>query len=509
MIIKKLRDLLDRREASAPELANAYIDMIDARDGALHAYLHVNRDGVAKASAGAQARIDAGEQTLFTGIPLALDDNLCTEDMPATCGSRMLDGFRPLYDASAVAKLRAQDAVFLGKLNTDEFSMGAATMNSYYGRTANPYERSYVSGVASGGAASAVAAGLCAAAIGVDAGGSVCLPAAFCGVTGLRPTFGYVSRSGVAAYASCFDQAGPVATDADDCAALLAAVSGYCPKDMTTAPLKGVESQTDTARYASNFDVKGLKIGLIRELLDGAADARVARAVRKAAEWFERAGAVVTETSIPALRDGVTAFYLIACAEASANLARIDGVRYGRRAEGAGNYFDIISKSRGEGLGLEAKRQILFGTGLLSKAFYDKYYRRAVLAANIIRAQYASALQSADMLLSPAVLTPPYKADQASSPFYLPDICQVGPSLAGLPAAVTPCGYIDPVDPHKDGSGAAPRLQNGAPAAALPIAFMLTGKRFGDFSVLGAVRAYEMDFDRRQPAVCDGRKGWI
>ena len=549
LLIHKLRKMLDAREISVRELVDAYMDRIDKLDrihkndrtvsgGGLNAYVYVNSDGITGAIDAAQARIDAGDQKLLTGIPIALSDNLCTEDMPTTCASRMLEDFRPPCDATVVSRLRAQHAIFLGKLNIDEFSMGASTLNSFYGRTKNPYDYLRVSGGASGGAAAAVAAGLCAAAFGFGAGGSISGPAAFCGVTGFRPSYGAVSRHGCAAYASCYDQAAPIATGAADCATLLEAVAGYCPHDIMTSIYDNGDASQARARgevagnaahgglryighgYMSHsghddIDLKGVKLGLIRELLGDEIDPQVREKVNGAAKWYEQAGAEIHEVSIPMLRYGAAAFHLIASAEASTNLARLDGVRYGRRAATNSDYFNMVSKSRGEGFGWEVKRRILFGTCVLSHEYYDKYYKQAVSIANGIRAQYDDALRNIDALLSPAAPGCAYPAndvpDTSNAPnasntsnasnasnapndVNMDDVCSVGPSLAGLPSISTPCGYV---------SSPAP-----APRVVLPVGLMITGKRMGDAFTLGLAQAYEQEFTRIAPPIADGWKGF-
>ena len=509
-MIKKLRALLDNREISASELTQAYIDRIDKYDGGgvggLNAYIYVDREGAAKAAAAAQARIDAGEQGLLTGIPFAVNDNICTKDMPTTCASRILDGFYPPYDATVVERLRAAGAILLGKLNMDEFAMGTAALDSYYGRVKNPYDPSRVSGGASGGAAAAVAAGLCTVAVGAGGAGAIGFPAALCGVMGFRPTYGLVSRHGCVAYTSLYDQAGPLAICADDCALLLDAVSGYCPYDMATfgavmddrslagavtgaGARVGAGAGTATQGFS---DLRGVKLGLIRELFSGEADPQVCETVYEAVKWFERAGAEIVEVSIPMLPYGAAAYCAIACAEASANLARFDGVRYGRRASGADDYYDIVSASRGEGFGREVKRQILFGVCVLSQEYYDKYYRKAVSVADSIRDRYNEVLLGVDTLISPAAQEPAYNAgNPESTSWNNVDICAIGPALAGLPSVSTPCGYIS--------------LPNSGRA---PVGLAITGRRFDDKFTLGLAGAYEREFSRRAPPVAEGWKGY-
>ena len=437
------------------------------------------------AIARAQAAIDAGCQKPLTGIPIGVSDNICTRDMPTTCGSRMLDGYRPPYDAAIVEKMLAQDAVILGKLNLDEFSMGCTTESSYSGRTLNPYDGSRSPGGACGGAAAAVASGLCAASVGVDSDGSVRLPAAFCGVTGFRPTYGLVSRYGCVAYASSFDQSGPLAASAADCAYLLNVISGQCDRDVTT-----LMSKKAKITRPKQTGIKGLRIGLIRELLGDHTSPEIRDAVYAAAKWYEDAGAIVSEVGIPMLKYGVSTINIIACAEASSNLARFDGVRYGHRAAGASDYYDMVAKSRGEGLGIEVKRRILFGTHVLSGENMKKYYLRAIAVANDIKKQYFDVLAECDALISPAALRLPPVLGTPQLPV-LPDICQVGAALAGLPCVTTPCGYAE--------SGNDP----------LPIGFMITCNRFADYLALSLAEAFESGFVRRAPSMAGDWKGFI
>ncbi|MDR3263025.1 MAG: Asp-tRNA(Asn)/Glu-tRNA(Gln) amidotransferase subunit GatA [Clostridiales bacterium] len=474
MKISILRKKLDDKEISAVELTRLYLDRISAADKLTDAYLYVNYDGAIKAAQSAQTIIDAKQSRPFTGIPIALKDNLCTFDMPTTCSSKMLDGFVPPYDATVVAKLRGQGAVFLGKLNMDEFAMGASTKTSYYKKTKNPYDLTRVPGGSSGGSAAAVSVGLCAAALGSDTGGSIRQPASFCGITGHRPTYGFVSRSGCIAFASSLDQIGPLADTADDCAALLTATAGRDIYDQTTA-----DKTFDLKK--SDKGIKGKRFGLIKELMGKEVDKDVSAAVKKAAEWFINAGAVVEEVSLPMLTHAVPIYYLISSAEAASNLAKFDGVRYGFRPEKTLNFFDMISKSRDEGFGWEVKRRIMLGSYALCSGYYDDYYKRAIKLCGIIKSQYAEAFKKYDALLSPVAPTTAYPFDKLPddpAQMYLADICTVSAALAGLPSLSTPCGY------DKDG---------------MPIGLMITGKRFDDAAVLSAAGAYEKEFVRKPP----------
>ncbi|MDR3293561.1 MAG: Asp-tRNA(Asn)/Glu-tRNA(Gln) amidotransferase subunit GatA [Clostridiales bacterium] len=481
MDILTLRKKLDKKELSATELTKSYLDRISALDGEIGAYLYVDFDGAMRSAESAQKRIDKGESALLTGIPVALKDNLSAVGMPVTCASKMLEGYVPPYDATVVAKLRGEGAVFLGKLNMDEFAMGASTVTSHYKKTKNPYDLSRVPGGSSGGSAAAVVAGLCVAALGTDTGGSIRQPASFCGVTGHRPTYGMVSRYGCIAFASSLDQIGPLATGARDCAAMLETISGQDGYDQTSAP-----TEFRTADIAKQGSVKGKRFGLIKELMGKEVDSEVAAAIKAAANFYEKAGAVVEEVSLPMLTHAVPIYYLISSAEASSNLAKFDGVRYGYRPENASNFFDMISKSRAEGFGWEVKRRIMLGSYALCSGYYDDYYKKAVKLCGIVKAEYASAFSRFDALLSPVSPTTAFRFDKFPddpAQMYLADICTVSAALAGLPSISTPCGY--------DREG-------------LPIGLMITGKRFDDAAVLSVADAFEQGFTRRAAKITEG-----
>ncbi|GHV04966.1 glutamyl-tRNA(Gln) amidotransferase subunit A [Clostridia bacterium] len=463
MTILEARNALDTHKISVKELTDGYLAAIKSLDGDIHAYLHINEPEAEKA----QKRIDAGDAELLTGIPIALKDNLCTADMPTTCASHMLQGYTPPYDATVVKRLRAADAILLGKLNMDEFAMGSTTNTSYFGATRNPYDTTRVPGGSSGGSAAAVAAGLCAAALGSDTGGSIRQPAAFCGVTGHRPTYGLVPRYGCVAFASSLDQVGPLGQNAADCAAVLDTISGACEYDQTSTTAPKIAASANIG-----MSLKGVKLGVIEEIHNPSID--------EAVRWYREAGAVVETVSLPMLKHAIPAYYLISSAEASANLSRFDGVRYGNRAA-AVNYEEIITKSRGQGFGKEVKRRILVGSYALCSGYFDAYYLRAIQLANVVREQYNAAFESYDALLSPTTPGTAFKADAPPADpawMYLADICTVSAPLAGLPSLSTPCGYDE----------------NG-----LPHGLMITGKRWADAQILGLADAFERDFTRRLP----------
>ena len=473
--IKALRRALDRREISAAELTESCLRRVSALDGAVGACLYVDPDRALAQARIAQARIDRGEAQPLTGIPIGLKDNLCTSDMPTTCASKMLEGYVPPYDATVVARLRAQGAVFIAKLNMDEFAMGSTTRNSAYRTTQNPYDLTKVPGGSSGGSAAAVSAGFCPGALGSDTGGSIRQPASFCGVTGLRPTYGMVPRYGVVAFASSLDQVGPIAGSAGDCAAILDVIGGFDPHDMT--------SSREISGRAGVRDCTGLRVGLVEELLGPEIDGEVKAAVLAAGRWFETHGAAVEPVSLPALKYGVPAYYLLSSAEASANLSRFDGVRYGHRAARFSDYGELVEKSRMEGFGREVKRRILLGTYALCSGYYDAYYKKAAHLAALVRREYQDAFARFDLLLSPVSPTAAFPAgfaDDDPARLYVADLCTVSAALAGLPALSTPCGYTK---------------------SGLPIGLMLTGNYFDDYFLLSAAGLYEREFARMEPGV--------
>jgi aspartyl-tRNA(Asn)/glutamyl-tRNA(Gln) amidotransferase subunit A len=453
---------------SAVELTKQYLLQIEKTDDQIGAFLHVNENALAAAQK-AQERIDAGESLPLTGIPVGLKDNLCTVDMPTTCASKMLEGFSSPYDATVVAKLRSQGAVFLGKLNMDEFAMGSTTVTSHYKKTKNPHGVNRVPGGSSGGSAAAVAALMCPAALGSDTGGSIRQPASFCGVTGLRPTYGMVSRYGCVAFASSLDQVGPIGASAEDCAMVLEAVAGTDANDQTSMRCPGFRS----ADAMPPESLKGFRLGIIEELMGESVEPQTREAVSRAASWYEKEGALVEAVSMPMLKYAVPAYYLISSAEASANLARFDGVRYGHRAQCPSSYDELVSKSRAEGFGWEVKRRILLGSYALCSGYYDDYYKKAARLAVELKYAYAEVFKRFDALLSPASPMPAFAFDEVPTDpaaLYLADICTASAPLAGLPSIATPCG---------------------ATSEGLPIGLMITGPRWGDALVLSLAGSFE------------------
>ena len=408
----------------------------------------------------------------LAGVPMAYKDNICTRDRRTTCASKILGDFKPPYDATAVERLTAAGAVSLGKLNMDEFAMGSTSETSFYGPVKNPWDPTRVSGGSSGGAAAAVAAGEVWYAIGSDTGGSIRQPAAYCGVTGMKPTYGTVSRYGLIAYASSLDQMGPIARSAADCAAVLDLIQGKDPRDGTSldAPAGGLLSSL-------TGDLNGKKIGLPVDCFGEGLDPEVRAAVLAAAEVLKARGAEVEEFALPVMEYVVPTYYIIACAEASSNLSRFDGVKYGWRAEGYEDLGELYAKTRTQGFGTEVKRRILLGTFVLSSGYYDAYYKKALQTKAVIKAAFDDAFTKYDLLLTPvAPTTAPKLGESLSDPLkmYLSDIYTVSVNLAGLPGLSMPCGFD----------------QKG-----LPIGAQLIGPALGDAAVLNAAYGYQLDTD--------------
>jgi aspartyl-tRNA(Asn)/glutamyl-tRNA(Gln) amidotransferase subunit A len=426
-------------EWSARQLVDEHLAAVEAGDGDVHAFLHVDAEGARAAAEAVDAKVAAGEDPgPLAGVPVALKDNMCTRGVPTTCASKILEGWVPPYDGTAVERLRAAGAVIVGKTNLDEFAMGSSTENSAFGPTRNPLDHSRVPGGSSGGSAAAVAAGFTPLAFGSDTGGSIRQPAALCGVVGLKPTYGRVSRYGLIAFASSLDQIGPFSRTVADAALALQVVGGHDPMDATSTP----EAQPD---YLAHLDdgVEGLRVGLVTEMLqmEGVAP-EVAAQVRSAAEALEKAGAVVAEVSVPAVIYGLSAYYLIAPAEASSNLARFDGVRYGLRVE-APTTHEMMVATRTEGFGAEVKRRIMLGTYALSAGYYDAFYGQAQRVRTLIARDFAAAYADVDVLLSPTSPTTAFPLGAKTADpltMYLNDVCTIPSNLSGDPAISVPFG---------------------------------------------------------------------
>jgi aspartyl-tRNA(Asn)/glutamyl-tRNA(Gln) amidotransferase subunit A len=479
LTIHAAHDKLARKELSSVELTTAVLDRIDQLNPALHAFLHLAREAALEQARAADARRAQGEDTPLLGVPLAIKDVICVRGMPATAGSKILQGFVPPYDATAIARLRALGAVFLGKTNTDEFAMGSSTENSAYGVTHNPWALDRVPGGSSGGSAAAVAADLCLGAFGTDTGGSIRQPASLCSVVGIKPSYGRVSRYGLIAFASSLDQMGPLAKDVHDVAILLRATAGYDLLDSTSMPIE----VPDYSAYLQS-DLKGVRVGVPREYFIEGMQPEVERAVRQAIETMKLLGAEIREVSLPHTDFGLPVYDLIAPAEASANLARFDGVRYGLRVDG-GDIMSTYKATRGQGFGPEVKRRIMIGTYALSTGYYDAYYLKAQKVRTLIKSDYDRAFQEVDVLACPASPTTAFKiGEKVNDPLqmYLSDVFTLNQNLAGICGISLPCGF--------DGQG-------------LPIGLQLNGPAFGEEKIIHAAYAYEQatEWHRQKPAI--------
>jgi aspartyl-tRNA(Asn)/glutamyl-tRNA(Gln) amidotransferase subunit A len=460
------RQLLDSRQIGAAELASAYLDRIDRLDGELGAYLHVMRDVALAQAEEADRRIARGEVQPMTGIPVALKDVLCTVDAPTTAASRILEGFRPPYDATVVRRLREQGAVFLGKANTDEFAMGSSNENSAFKPVRNPWHLDRVPGGSSGGPAAAVAARLAAVSLGSDTGGSIRQPAGFCGVVGLKPTYGRVSRFGLLAFASSLDQIGPFARTVDDAALTLQAVAGHDPMDSTSSP----EPLADY-RAALTGDISGMKIGVARQYTVDGMEPGVAAAVEAAIARLESLSAKIIPVDLPHTEYALPTYYITAPAEASANLARYDGVKYGLAVE-APTLRETYERTRGEGFGPEVKRRIMLGTHALSSGYYDAYYVKAQKVRTLIKRDFDEAWASVDAIVAPTSPTVAFPLGARSDdPYqmYLADVFTIPANMAGIPGVAIPCGFSD----------------------GLPVSLQILGPPFAEATILRIADAYE------------------
>ena len=431
--------MLAAGEISSKELTQHYLDRISAHNGGINAMITVDEAGAMAAAEAADQRQAQGSAGPLNGIPLIHKDIFCTEGLRTSCGSKMLDNFVAPYNATVVEKLNDAGLVTLGKANMDEFAMGSSNENSFYGPVKNPWDMSCVPGGSSGGSAAVIAAGLAPVATGTDTGGSIRQPAAYCGITGIKPTYGRVSRYGMIAFASSLDQGGPLARSAEDCAWLLEAMSGFDEKDSTSAE-RSVERFTDSLNDA----IDGLRIGVPKEYFGEGLDSGVAESVQVAIAELEKLGAVVSEISLPKQSLGIPAYYIVAPAECSSNLSRFDGVRFGYRCEDPKDLEDLYKRSRGEGFGAEVKRRILVGTYALSAGYYDAYYLKAQKIRHLISDEFQEAFKSVDVIAGPTTPTTAFSlGDKADDPvaMYLNDIYTITANLAGLPGISLPCGF--------------------------------------------------------------------
>jgi aspartyl-tRNA(Asn)/glutamyl-tRNA(Gln) amidotransferase subunit A len=498
---------LEARRVSSEELTRAYLERIEKHDGAVKAFLLVNPDAALARAREIDARRAAGQGVgRLAGLPVAIKDVICTEGVKTTCASRILEHFVPPYDATVVKKLKVADAVLIGKTNMDEFAMGGSTENSAYFKTTNPWDTSRVPGGSSGGAAACLAAGMAPLSIGTDTGGSIRQPAAFCGVTGLKPTYGRVSRYGLVAFASSLDQIGPLGHSAEDCALLLEVLAGHDPLDSTSANLP-------TPRYSESMKqpLAGLKLGLAREYFAAGLDSEIEASVRDAVKVYQSLGATIHDVSMPNTKYGIATYYIIAPSEASSNLARYDGVHYGYRTdekamleslaaeqkqlEGAKDpkrltdldtpLIRLYRQTRAEGFGPEVKRRIMLGTYTLSAGYYDAYYLKALKVRRLIRGDYDKAFEQVDFVVGPTTPSPAFKIGEKSGDplaMYLEDLYTVTANLAGICGISVPCGFTK---------------------SGLPIGLQMQGRPFDEERLLQAAAMYQRatDWHTRRPGL--------
>lgn len=441
LTIHELQALLARREASAVELTTAVLDRIAAVDGKVNAYITVARQQALQQAAAADGLLREGTGGPLCGIPFSIKDVLCIKGMRTTCGSRMLESFVPPYDATVIEKLRQEGAILVGKVAMDEFAMGSSSENCAFGPPRNPWHLDHICGGSSGGSAASVAADECIASLGTDTGGSIRQPASHCGVVGVKPTYGRVSRFGLVAFASSLDQAGPFTKDVTDAALVMNAICGYDPRDSTS-----VKRPVPDYRGALAEGLRGLTIGVPTEYFGEGMDPAVERVVRNGLEQLRAAGAETIEVSLPHTEYCVAVYYLIAPAEASSNLARYDGVRYGFRAEGSASMREMFRRTRSRGFGSEVKRRILIGTYALSSGYYDAYYKKASQVRTLITEDFSRAFQKCDVLVSPVTPGPAWRlGEKVDDPLsmYLSDILTISANLAGIPGMSVPCGFSD------------------------------------------------------------------
>ena len=466
LTLTEARQKLDNRDISAVELANAYLDRIAEADGVIGAYLHVMDDVALGQAAAADAAIAAGQAGTLTGIPVALKDVLCTTDAPTTAASRILEGFVPPYDATVVRRLRDAGAVFLGKANTDEFAMGSSNENSAYKVVRNPWNTDRVPGGSSGGPAAAVAGELALFSLGSDTGGSIRQPAGFCGVVGVKPTYGRVSRLGLLAFASSLDQIGPFTRSVEDAAITLQAIAGHDPQDSTSSPVS-----VPDFRAALTGDVRGMKLGVAKQYNVDGMEPGVSAAVDAAIARLAELGAEIVEVDLPHTEYALPTYYITAPAEASANLSRYDGVKYGLAVE-APTLAETYARTRGEGFGPEVKRRIMLGTYALSSGYYDAYYVKAQKVRTLIKQDFDRAWEQVDAIVAPTSPTVAFPLGaRTDDPYqmYLADVFTIPANMAGIPGVALPCGFSD----------------------GLPVSLQVLGPAFAEDTILRVAHAYE------------------
>lgn len=479
LTIHELHDLLKKKEITSREATEAFYRRVKEVDGKIQAYLILTEEEAFREADQVDRKISKGETIGdLAGVPIGIKDILCTKGIPTTCGSKILEGYIPFYDGTVVKKLKEHHAVILGKLNMDEFAMGSSTENSGFQITHNPWDLERIPGGSSGGSAAAVAADECMAALGTDTGGSIRQPASCCGVVGLKPTYGRVSRYGLVAFASSLDQIGPITKDVEDCAIMMNAISGYDPYDSTS-----VHREVPDYKQSLIKDVKGIRIGIPKEYFVAGMDPDVEKTVNAAIDHFKKSGANVQSVSLPHTEYAVAIYYIIATAEASSNLARYDGVKYGFRSKGYSDLLEMYSQTRAGGFGKEVKRRIILGTYVLSAGYYDAYYRKASQVRTLMKNDFEEAFQKVDVIIAPTAPTPAFRiGEKTEDPLqmYLSDIHTIPVNLAGIPAITIPCGF------SRD---------------TLPIGLQIMGKHFDEGKLLRVAYAFEQstDFHLRKP----------
>ena len=472
MTIARLHAMLKRGEVSSREITESVIGRIEKVEPKVKAFISRTFDMALDMADEADKRIKSGDFSALCGIPLAIKDVLCTEGVKTTCGSKILGNFIPPYDATVIARLKKENAVFVGKANMDEFAMGSSTENSFIGPSYNPWDLERVAGGSSGGSAAATAADECIGALGTDTGGSIRLPASYCGVPGLKPTYGRVSRYGLVAYGSSLDQIGPFAKTVEDIAYILQAIAGYDPRDSTSV-------NTPVPDYTQSLkkDIKGLRIGLPKEYFIEGIDPEVERAVRDAILLLESLGAITVEVSLPMTKYAVAAYYIIAPAEAGSNLARYDGVKYGYRDKDGQTLMEMYTRTRTSGFGPEVLRRIMLGTYVLSAGYYDAYYKKASQVRTLMRDEFVQAFKKADVLITPVCPTPAFKiGEKVNDPLqmYLTDVFTISTNMAGIPGMSVPCGFS---------------------SQGLPIGLQILGGHFQEETILRVANTYEQATD--------------
>ena len=476
LTVHELKEKLEKKELTRAEITKAYVDRINEKEKDVEAFVTLLTDEAVNKAEEIDKKVEEGENlSSLAGIPIGIKDNICTKGIKTTCSSKMLENFVAPYNATVVEKLNNESLINLGKLNMDEFAMGGATEYSAFHVTRNPWNLNTVPGGSSGGSAAAVAAGLVPWALGSDTGGSIRQPASFCGVVGLKPTYGLVSRFGLVAFASSLDQIGPITKDVTDCAMLLNIITGHDEKDSTSENREKV----DYCKALKN-DVKGMKIGVPKEFFGEGINEEVKQKLQEAIEKYKEMGAEVEEFSLDIANYSLAAYYIIACAEASSNLGRFDGIRYGYRTENYNNLKDIFVNSRSEGFGEEVKRRIILGTYVLSSGYYDAYYKKAQQVRTLVKKQFDEAFSKYDLILTPTAPTTAFEIGSKSSnplEMYLADICTVSVNIAGLPGISIPCGV--------DSNG-------------MPIGMQLIGQKFSEETLLNAAYAFEQEIKFRE-----------